>query len=119
MISFTPQRQLNLISHPHPYDLLATGLAIDSNPPPCPHPILLLFPPWHLLSPISHPFLCSNTNNLPHEQETSLNKPALSFLPKNRKSSEIVRHEAVQEAPVGSDFATIGSISGRDGDKFL
>jgi hypothetical protein len=80
----------------HPYDLLPTGLAIGLKSTILPgHPILLLFLPWHLLSPISHPFLFSGTNNLPHQQETSLDSPALNFRPKNRKSSEIVRHEAV------------------------
>jgi hypothetical protein len=80
----------------HPYDLLPTGLAQIHHPART--PILLLFPPWHLLFPISHPFLFSGTNNLPQQQETSLDSPALNFRPNNRKSSEIVRHEAVQEA---------------------
>jgi hypothetical protein len=59
--------------------------------------ILLLFPPQHLLPHLSS-FLFSGTSSLPHQQETSLDSPALNFRPKNRKSSEIVRHEAVQEA---------------------
>jgi hypothetical protein len=65
---------------------------------PLRHPILLLFPPRHLLSPISHLLLCSGTSNLSYRRETSLDRPTLSFRPENRKLSEIVRYEAVQEA---------------------
>jgi hypothetical protein len=117
MISFTFQHQLNLISHPIPTTYSPPASQSDSNPPPSPYPILLLFPPQHLLSPSSRPFLFSSTNNLPHRQETSLDSPALNFALRIANRARLCDTKPCRR-PCWIRFATIASISGRDWDKF-